>query len=620
MIKWIGQHIWDFTSRFRSDVYLESISSTTETDMLVVAADGKISKRAIDAITVDVSDFMTNGADNYVLTATGTDAMNAEANLQFNGTTLALAGLQTITSTTADQFTVKYDANNYFKIDVPSNGDTELHTYNNSGSGRLKFLSKLGQFQFYDSDNVSDYAQFSIDSNGGLSVSTTDAAGSDANITFVADGYADFSRTQVRLSGGAVGADAVGAAGDGIMLHLDDATLEETNTSAEGTATMTSMVHLGQPTMDATNADVTITDAATLYIKNAPASGGSNNPTLTNALSLWVGAGRTKLEGQLDVGKASSGVDAKFYGDSSDGAVLHWDHDYQTYGGLIGGVDGQGVDLKFFGDTTGKYVEWDQSNDRLALAGSLYAGTGTDILPIVASDVTIYDDNNNADTLLAIGTGNAEAVLIQCLNGASNKTAETIKFTSKTASSTANHGRFLFSVDQTNIFEIHDTGTTVQGGNNEELDYNGTTFENTLSDGEYQGGKILKYSPGADDTLTVGGLYFLNSDGTWDVTDADGTDGGAMNLLGVGFGSARTAGVLLEGFIRIPSTEILNTPGSGAVDGLHLYVSTTAGHFDFTAPSGNNDFVRIVGYAIDDDSSDVLIYFNPDKTWVKVSA
>ena len=39
---------------------------------------------------VDVSDFLTNGANNYVVTATGTDAMNAEVNMQFDGTTLAV--------------------------------------------------------------------------------------------------------------------------------------------------------------------------------------------------------------------------------------------------------------------------------------------------------------------------------------------------------------------------------------------------------------------------------------------------------------------------------------------------------------------------------------------------
>jgi hypothetical protein len=45
-----------------------------------------------DAIAVDVSDFMANGSDNRVVTATGTDAMNAEANLTFDGTVLTVAG------------------------------------------------------------------------------------------------------------------------------------------------------------------------------------------------------------------------------------------------------------------------------------------------------------------------------------------------------------------------------------------------------------------------------------------------------------------------------------------------------------------------------------------------
>ena len=148
-------------------------------------------------------------------------------------------------------------------------------------------------------------------------------------------------------------------------------------------------------------------------------------------------------------------------------------------------------------------------------------------------------------------------------------------------------------------------------------DYNTATFENQLADGE-GGGRVLRYSPGADDTLTVGQLYFLHTDGTWDQTDADAVATGASQMLGIGLGNARTAGCLMEGFIRIPSTEILNVPGSGAVDGLPVYVSTTAGHFDFTAPSGGGDFVRIVGHAIDDDGGDVLIYFNPSNNHVEL--
>jgi hypothetical protein len=45
---------------------------------------------AADAISVDVSDFMTNGLNNRVLTATGADAMNAEANMTFDGTDLSI--------------------------------------------------------------------------------------------------------------------------------------------------------------------------------------------------------------------------------------------------------------------------------------------------------------------------------------------------------------------------------------------------------------------------------------------------------------------------------------------------------------------------------------------------
>jgi hypothetical protein len=40
---------------------------------------------------------MTNGVDNRVLTATGADAMNAEANMTFDGSTLAVTGAITAT-------------------------------------------------------------------------------------------------------------------------------------------------------------------------------------------------------------------------------------------------------------------------------------------------------------------------------------------------------------------------------------------------------------------------------------------------------------------------------------------------------------------------------------------
>lgn len=45
-----------------------------------------------DEISVDVSDFMSNGSNNRILTATGTDGINAESNLTFEGGELIIDG------------------------------------------------------------------------------------------------------------------------------------------------------------------------------------------------------------------------------------------------------------------------------------------------------------------------------------------------------------------------------------------------------------------------------------------------------------------------------------------------------------------------------------------------
>ena len=126
-MKWIGQHIWSFISRFRSDVYLENVTESAQDHVVGIDADGKLYKQdvatgditgvtagsgltgggdsggvtinvgagtgidvAADAVSVDVSDFMTNGSDNRVVTATGTDAMNAEASFTFDGNDITL--------------------------------------------------------------------------------------------------------------------------------------------------------------------------------------------------------------------------------------------------------------------------------------------------------------------------------------------------------------------------------------------------------------------------------------------------------------------------------------------------------------------------------------------------
>ena len=160
--------------------------------------------------------------------------------------------------------------------------------------------------------------------------------------------------------------------------------------------------------------------------------------------------------------------------------------------------------------------------------------------------------------------------------------------------------------------------STISSANqiNTTYDFHSTTFENVITAGK-PSGKIIKYSPSTDATLTAGQVYYLRNTGSWLQADADSAST-SSGLLGLGMGgSSQTVGVMIQGFMRIPTAEILNVPTD--VDGQPVYLSTIAGHLDFNVPSGVGDIVRVLGYAIDDHIGDVLIYFNPDRTWIERS-
>ncbi len=112
-MKWISQHIYDFVSRFRNDVYLENLSTTTETSALVVDSNGKVSKNTTSGVN------MTNGADNRVVTAVGTSGLNAETYLSFEntGNVSSLAIISNLDP-----------PNDYFLIQTSEHGATTIST------------------------------------------------------------------------------------------------------------------------------------------------------------------------------------------------------------------------------------------------------------------------------------------------------------------------------------------------------------------------------------------------------------------------------------------------------------------------------------------------------------
>jgi len=127
------------------------------------------------------------------------------------------------------------------------------------------------------------------------------------------------------------------------------------------------------------------------------------------------------------------------------------------------------------------------------------------------------------------------------------------------------------------------------------------------TDGTHQGDVVFF---GGTTSMTVGTIYHYKSDGTWEAADADAvatSDG----LLAVALGAASdTNGMLLRGMVTLDHDP-------GAVGDV-LYLSTTAGDATATAPSGNNDIVRVIGYCLH--ASNGQIWFNPDNTFVEVSA
>jgi len=143
------------------------------------------------------------------------------------------------------------------------------------------------------------------------------------------------------------------------------------------------------------------------------------------------------------------------------------------------------------GGATGTHAK-----ENIADVATLFAGTGLTatnsviavdssqaITALTGGDLTIYEDANNADVSLKLGTSATESLSIEVLNGGSNKTAEEVHFSTATASGTANHGKMVFDVDGTDIVEINDGGVAVTGElSATTLDINGTDIGATAAE------------------------------------------------------------------------------------------------------------------------------------------
>ncbi len=169
------------------------------------------------------------------------------------------------------------------------------------------------------------------------------------------------------------------------------------------------------------------------------------------------------------------------------------------------------------------------STDDLGTTSVRWANVYTDAigdtgqaLTVKSSDVTVYHDADNADVAVSMGTSATEALFIEALNGSSDKTLEELRFTTKTASGTGNHGKVSFYIDEAAVATIDDTGINIESGMSYRI--NGTSIDagdvqgpgsatnNSVARFDLGTGKIIQNSAVIiDDSSNVSGVATLST-------------------------------------------------------------------------------------------------------------
>lgn len=164
-------------------------------------------------------------------------------------------------------------------------------------------------------------------------------------------------------------------------------------------------------------------------------------------------------------------------------------------------------------------------------------------------------------------------------------------------------------VNNTERLSVTASGVDVTGN----LTSTKNVFSKTSNTDHSHQGDVVFF--GATTSMTQGDLYYFNSSGNWAQADADAvaTSGGVLLAIALGAASD-TNGMLLRGVYTMDGAAV----DGSMVTGDELYVSTTVGHLTKTAPTGNLDIVRVVGYCLD--GTNGQIWFNPSNDFIEITA
>jgi len=174
-MKWIGQHIYDQISRFRDDVYIENLSTTTETSVLVIDSDGKVSKStsvAGDLTAVVAGTGLSGTSLSGPIPTLNVDASIPEITTLAGLTSIGAAGA--VTNFVAGDVTIYNAVNNgnpYFAIGSVSTESLRISAIYNSGAQTFD----SAKFETFSSDTGANEGRyhFHVDGSSILSIKDT---------------------------------------------------------------------------------------------------------------------------------------------------------------------------------------------------------------------------------------------------------------------------------------------------------------------------------------------------------------------------------------------------------------------------------------------------------------